>query len=940
MTKQLLKGEPCRQIRLVLAVLLFGILGCLPSFSQQEIPFKITTTSNGMCSITGLEDGYEPSGDLIIPEEITQDGQTYKVISIAGGAFSGCSRLTSIEIPNSITSIGSSAFSGCSGLTKAEFASIESLCAIRFGDFYANPLKFAHHLYINGEEITELVIPVSVESIGRKAFEGCSSLISVTIPNSVTSIGSEAFRECSGMTSVSLGNSIETIGSSAFYDCSSLTSILIPNSVTLIGSNAFDGCKSLTSIDIPNSVKSIEECTFRSCSGLTSVRIPNSVTEIGEYAFDGCSALTKAEFESIESLCAIRFAKPNANPLFYAHHLYINGVEITELIVPDGVESIGKYAFMKCQNLTTVEAPTSIASIGERAFEDCTSLTKATLKEGLQSIGARAFFNCSGLTSINIPNSVTSIGYNAFNDCTALTKAEFASIESLCKMRFGTADSNPLYYAHHLYINGEEITELIIPEGVESINDNAFVRCSDLTSIIIPNSITSIGNQAFIRCSGLTSIEIPNSVTSIGYSAFENCVGLTSVIIPNSVAEIGYDAFAGCSGLTSVYYNAEEPISGYKSIFESDYPDYDLVYTNATLYVPESAVEKCKEIEPWKYFKNIEAYDFDNPDVVKAESVKLDKEADELMIGETTIMTASVLPENATNKSVTWSSSDETIATVDENGLVTALQPGSVTIKATTANGLEATCVITVVAKVIEAEGIELNMPVAEVIEGDIVELTATIIPAETTDKTVIWSSSDETVATVDQNGTVTALKAGKATITAKSANGKEATCVITVVAKVIEAEGIELNMPAAEVVEGETVELTATITPAETTDKSVTWSSSDETVVTVDQTGLVTALKAGKATITAETANGLKATCLITVETKTGVDGVDADAQISVVARDGVIVVTAPDDAEVEVYSLTGMRVAKTREHRVEGLSKGVYIVTVSGKAFKVIVG
>ena len=191
------------------------------------------------------------------------------VTSIGSGAFSGCSGLTSITIPNSVTSIGSDAFYGCSGLTSVYYTGdIAQWCGISFVYESSNPLYCGHNLYINNELVTNLIIPNSVTSIGRYVFSGCSGLTSVEIPNSVTSIGD-----------------------GAFYKCSGLTSITIPNSVTSIGSYAFYGCSGLTSITISNGVTIIYEYAFRYCSGLTSIEIPNSVAYIGGYAFSGCNSL-------------------------------------------------------------------------------------------------------------------------------------------------------------------------------------------------------------------------------------------------------------------------------------------------------------------------------------------------------------------------------------------------------------------------------------------------------------------------------------------------------------------------------------------------------------------------------------------------------------------------------------------------------------------------
>lgn len=323
----------------------------------------------------------------------------------------------------------------------------------------------------------------------------------------------------------------------------------------------------------------------------------------------------------------------------------------------------------------------TVTEIGKSAFENCISLTSVTIPNSITSIGGVAFKDCLGLTSVSIGNSVTSIGEEAFKNCHILTKAEFTSIESICSISFEVSTSNPLCYAHNLYIAGHKITNLVIPETVTSIGDyalvhcgltsltipnsvtsigeDAFEYCNDLTSATIGNSVTSIGKNAFSHCTGLTSLTIPNSVTSIGSGAFKWCWGLTSVTIGNSVTEIGSYAFTGCSGLTSVtipnsvisiggsafstcssltsvmipnsvthigneaFFNCSCLTSVYYQakdpISASDNVFSNATYQQAKLYVPDVAVEKCKTIDPWKNFASIEAYDFDGIEAIAAD---------------------------------------------------------------------------------------------------------------------------------------------------------------------------------------------------------------------------------------------------------------------------------------------------------------------------------
>ena len=283
--------------------------------------------------------------------------------------------------------------------------------------------------------------------------------------------------------------------------------------------------------------------------------------------------------------------------------------------------SIGSSAFSHCSGLTSVTIGNSVTSIGSTAFYVCSSLTSVTIPNAVTTIGDWAFADCSGLISVTIGNSVTSIGTRAFKECSSLTAVHISDIAAWCGIAFGSG-SNPLYYAHHLYLNEEEITNLNIPNGVTSIKDYAFGVCSGLTSVTIPNSVTDIGQEAFMNCSSLTSVTIPNSVTDIGQEAFYLCSSLTSVTIGNSVTSIGSYAFCGCSGmasltigsgvkniggrvfascpdLTDVYCMAENVPSTSSDAFTGSYIEY------AKLYVPTTSINAYKAKTPWKDFGTI-----------------------------------------------------------------------------------------------------------------------------------------------------------------------------------------------------------------------------------------------------------------------------------------------------------------------------------------------
>lgn len=302
-------------------------------------------------------------------------------------------------ILGAVTEIRNDAFYGCNDLKKVIVKDIAAWCSVIFSNFSSNPLNYAHHLFSDDNtEITNVVIPYSVTSIGNYAFSGCSCLTSVTIPNSVTSIGSMAFNGCHGLTSVTIGNSVTSIGEGAFRSCSGLTSVTIPNSVTTIGSYAFSGCSGLTSVTIPNSVTSIGDDAFSGCGGLTSISIPNSVITIGSGAFLLCTGLTSVTIPSsvasigggafyectgltsvhitdLAAWCKMSFTL-DSNPLTYAHHLFLNGEEIKDLVIPSSVTCVGDSVFCNCSNIKTVTIPNSVTYLGNEAFTGCKGLTE------------------------------------------------------------------------------------------------------------------------------------------------------------------------------------------------------------------------------------------------------------------------------------------------------------------------------------------------------------------------------------------------------------------------------------------------------------------------------------------------------------------------------------------------------------------------------------
>ena len=619
-----------------------------------------------------------------------------------------------------------------------------------------------------------------------------------------------------------------------------------------------------------------------------------SVTSIGDDAFNRCSSLT--------------------------------GIEI-----PNSVTSIGQGAFVYCSSLTSVEIGNSVTSIGDYAFYYCSSLTSVIIGNSVTSIGDYAFVYCSSLTSIQIPNSVTSIGDYAFSNCSSLTSIQIPnSVTSIGEGAF--------YYC-------KSLTSVEIGNSVTSIGDYAFSNCSSLTSVIIGNSVTSIGYGAFVYCSSLTSIQIPNSVTSIGEWALGYCSSLTSIEIGNSVTSIGNNAFAYCESLTNIvvdYDNAVyESRNGCNAIIETASNTLiagckNTIIPNGVTSIGDIAFNGCSSLTSIQIPNSVTS------------------------IGDWAFAYCSGLSSIEIPNSVT-SIGDRAFYGCSSLTKITCLATNPPTIKSYTFSKYSAELYVPAGCKSAYqsanhwkkfynikeiptlSTSIALNQTTATLEVTETITLIATILPENATDKSVEWSSSDETVAVVDENGVVTAISIGEAVITATTADGSNlsASCKVTVAPTL--AVSIELDQTEASVEEKSDLQLTATILPEHTTNKEVAWSSSDKWVASVDNTGLVTIYSAGEVVITATTTDGsnLSATCRINVYS--GIDGVNGDDVIVATVGDNIVVKNAKLGSIVNVYASNGAmiasEVATEGDVIIEAPVKGVYVVKVGKQTVKVII-
>ena len=404
--------------------------------------------------------------NVFLSETIDYKGNSFTITSIGDGAFSGCSSLTSVTIPNSVTSIGEVAFYGTALYNDPANWENGALyiddCLIKVDQGFAGHFRIKENTRV----------------ISGGAFKGCTSLTSVTIPNSVTSIGEYAFFYCSSLTSITIPNSVTSIGNYAFYNCSSLTSVTIPNSVTSIGNAAFYNCSSLTSVTIPNSVTSIGGSAFFYCSSLTSVEAPAIFFEINE---DNWVYITKS-----------------------LQKVVVNSGELSENALAVINRSYKTLQSLDLSGVTNTE-------FADEAFKGCYNLKSLVLPSTLTRVSYMMVAECVYLENINIPATVEEIGDRAFEDCRSIQTITFGSAvpaSVLGQANAPMAGTSALKkIGNWAFYNAHQLQNLEIPEGVTEIGDGAFYGCTYMEELTLPASVQSIGDNCFALCSKLTKIK-------------------------------------------------------------------------------------------------------------------------------------------------------------------------------------------------------------------------------------------------------------------------------------------------------------------------------------------------------------------------------------------------------------------------------------------------
>ena len=529
-------------------------------------------------------------------------------------------------------------------------------------------------------------------------------------------IGDSAFENCDNLKNVKISENLKKLGMMAFGNCDALTEIEIPKNITTVAYNEFynpvrgpfTGSNSLQTVVFEEGMTWLPGYILAGCSGFTTVKIPETVTEIGKGAFRDCSRL-----KSIE--------------------------------IPESVTEIGSHTFSNTK-LGSIRVPDTVTDMGDHVFSGCTELKEVTLPNIRQNIVAGMFEGCTSLEKIVLPETVTAIRENAFKNCTSLKDITWSKAPEII-------ESNA-------FRNCSALTEVAIPGTVKSIGDCAFLNCDALTTVTIPDSVTSIGEQVFYDCDALTTVKLGSGLTEIPASTFEHCDVLESLRIPRRVTTIGNNAFKDCVKLTSITI----PRSVTKiSSNAFSYPKILTIYGVAGTYAETFANENSIKFVDQQ---------------IKATAASLDKTELTINKGAAAQLNLSVTPENFTDI-VDWKSTDTNIVTVSDNGVVKAVGVGTATVKVTVGD-VSTTCKVTVLQPV---TGINLNKSSLTMDALGTFQMTASVYPDSANDKRITWSSSDPAIASVDENGLVTALKKGTATITAAAMDGSgvKSTCKVTV---------------------------------------------------------------------------------------------------------------------------------------------------------------
>lgn len=688
-----------------------------------------------------------------------------QLLSVGNYTYAQCPLLKTLSFPAMLQSIGNYAFAECTGLTQLTFEDSSKSVKLGYGARSNSGTSYLDNIPLFGNSnLTYLYIGRNInytadEKYGYSPFYNQSFLTDVRFSQAgtVTYCKDYLLYKVNNCKTLALPESLISIGDGTFRGMAALESIVIPNAVTEMGTYAFADDTSLKSAKLSTSCPWLKEGLFSECNALQSITIPSAVTKMDGYMFTNCKALTSATFEDgtdliemgygaswknyglfsdcpLKTLNLGRWLSYNTEVASRSPFYSIDALK--NLNIGKNVKVIDKYMFSYCEGLEEVNLPDNITSVNLWGFRGCSSLKSVRLSEKLSQVGDYGFAGCTSLDNVTFPASMTSVASNSFSDCTALRKLDLGQ-------------------------------NLLI------IGPSAFENDKALEGIEIPSTLYGLGVASFKNCTSLPYVEV-KSISSVGKEAFMGCTGLKWISLSDKTTSLGENSFAGCSNIAYVKSYATTAPEGLVN-FPSE------VVANGTLFVPEGYEDDYTYSATWEDWMNIKPL----TENVLVSSITLSQTEANMKATETLPLRATVGSEKAVNKSLIWKSSNESIATVSEEGVITANAVGHVTITAIAADGsgVKATCDITVDPTL--AESISLDQPSLTLKKKRTANLVATISPVTTTNKSLTWTSDNPEIATVDNEGNVKTLTAGETTIkvSANDGSGITAECHLTVTA-------------------------------------------------------------------------------------------------------------------------------------------------------------
>ena len=703
---------------------------------------------------------------------------------------------------------------------------------------YTYTLDDANRATITGYSgnATALYIPDEIDGhevveIGDSAFENRTDLRTVMIPDSVTEIGSCAFNNCTNLSNVTLSQNLKYMEGRAFGSCEKITKIEIPKSLEWCGSTLYDygpfgDCTGLKTVIFENGTTEISSHLFEKCTGLEEINIPDSVTEIEDSAFSGCVNLSKVNIPDTVTIIG--------------EYAFDSCTNLTNVTLSKNLEHMEGRAFGNCEKITKIEIPKNLEWCGSTLYDygpfgDCTGLKTVIFENGTTKILGHLFEKCTGLEEINIPNTVTVIENSAFSGCTKLEQVNFSN--KLTKIEsYGFSDCTSLKkitvpdsinsIGNSIFQNCTSLTEVHLPKSLKEIPSDTFSGCKKLTTINFPSTLTTIGDSAFYGCESLPEAILPSGVEKIESNAFKNCKSLKKAVVPDTVSSIGSSAFYGCEALTDITLGSKlKKIDNQTFYGCTVLPSIVLPYNVTT--IGDSAFVNC------------------------------------------TKLTQITVPRNTTSIASNAFSYPKKMTMYGPSDCYAQTYASGKGIKYVTQD--------------IHATSVSLDSTEKTAERYDDFQLTATIAPLNFTDA-VVWTSSNEEVATVSDTGYVEICGVGTAVITVTAGNVK-AVCKITVPQLI---DWIEFDEDEIELKAGQTYQLKPYISPSDATNKKLKYTSSDTKVAEVSASGLVTAKSEGEAKIRAAATDGSDeyAVCYVTVTGKAKVTGITLDRTSAEVKR------------------------------------------------------